>query len=99
MVDGTVTLTRAELEAMREGDRVCTDVEIAASVAAGRLYLLDPANDGDAILDDLDDPGAIIAELGMVAGDEAAEAWPGGPAAWGRARGWTVRRVVAIVEG
>jgi hypothetical protein len=99
MVDGTVTLTRAELEAMREGDRVCTDVELAASVAAGRLYLLDPANDGDAILDDLDDPSAILAELGMVAGDEVAEAWPGGPEAWGRDRGWTVRRVVAIVEG
>lgn len=99
MVDGTVTLTRAELEAMREGDRVCTDVELGPSVAAGRLYLLDPANDGETILDDLDDPGAILAELGMVAGDEAAEAWPGGPEAWGRDRGWTVRRVVAIVEG
>jgi len=35
----------------------------------------------------------------MVAGDEVAEAHPGGPAAWGRERGWTVRRVVAIVEG
>lgn len=99
MVDGVVTLTRAELAAMQRGERVCTDVELAASVAAGRLYLLDPANDGDSILDDLDDPAAILAELGMVAGDEAAEAHPGGPEAWGRARGWTVRRVVAIVEG
>ena len=99
MVDGVVTLTQTELAVMRHGKRVCTDVELAASVAAGRLYLLDPANDGESILDDLDDPGAILAELGLVAGDEAAEAHPGGPAEWGRARGWRVRRVVAIVEG
>jgi hypothetical protein len=99
MLDGVVTLTRAQLDAMVATSRVCTDVELAASVAAGRLYLLDPANDGDAILDDLDDPAAILAELGLVAGDEAAEAHPGGPEAWGRARGWTVRRVVAIVDG
>lgn len=99
MVDGTVVLTRDELAAMRREGRVCTDVALAESLAAGRLYLLDPANDGDAILDDLDDPEAIVAELAMVAGDELAEAHPGGPAAWGRARGWTVRRVVAIDSG
>ena len=79
--------------------RVFTDVALAVSIAAGRLYLLDPVNDGDPILDDLEDPEAKLAELGLVAGDEAAEAHPGGPAAWGRARGWRARRVTAIVEG
>lgn len=99
MADGTVTLTRAELAAMARAGRVFAGVEVGASLAAGRLYLLDPANDGEPILDDLDDPEALVEELARVAGDEDAEAHPGGPAAWGRARGWTARQVVAIVEG
>ena len=90
-----MTLTRSELERMTAEVGVCTDVTVAASIAAGRLSVLDPANDGDAILDDLDDPEAILAKLGLVAGDEVAEAYASGPTAWGRSRGWNARRVTA----
>lgn len=41
----TATLTRPEVERMRAEGRVFTTIAVALSIAAGRLYLLDPAKD------------------------------------------------------
>jgi hypothetical protein len=77
----TVTLTRPEVERMRAEGRVFTNIAVALSIAAGRLYLLYPAEDGNPILDDLDDPKAMLAGPGLVADDKAAGHPPGVPAA------------------
>ncbi len=71
---------------MRAEGRVFTNIAVALSIAAGRLYLLDPAKDGVPTLDDLDDPEAMLAGPGLVADDKAAGHHPDGPAAWGWAR-------------